>query len=247
MKKEKILTYKISPQEFASISGYYGDTFEVIDESTCFEDVLSLPATMIVLNPEALTEAEYEQLDDLFQWDSDTMLVFSAKPKRPERIKYSYYVEDDFSHPDGSTWGTDELLRQKNEYELAVQAKDQLLSDIDALITPAEELSVVSKSAGLMNGTLLYQHLTDVIRYMKESVKPRERVAFRYEIISILLSMKLAYGLIEEDTAAPFWNDLPEDSEWIIALSEQIRAHRNAYLEHGNSLYVPKKTKKRDD
>jgi hypothetical protein len=241
MKKEKILTYKISPQEFASISEYYGDTFEVIDESTCFEDVLALPATMIVLNPEALTEAEYEQLDDLFQWDPDTMLVFSAKPKRPDKIKYSYYVEDNFSHLDGHTWGTDELLRQKNEYDFAVQAKDQLLSDIDALITPAEELSVVSKSAGLMNGTLLYQHFSDLIRYMKESVEPRERVAFRNEITNILLSMKLAYGLICIEDVTPFDNELSEDSKWIIALSEQIRSHRNDYLEHGNRLYVPKK------
>ncbi len=160
------------------------------------------------------------------------------KPSRTHRS-----VEDDFSHPDGNTWGTDELIRQKHEYDCAVQAKDQLLSDIDALITPAEDLSVVSKSAGLMNGTLLYKHFTDVIQYMKESVKPRERVAFRYEIINILLSIKLAYGLIEEDAVAPFGNDLPEDSAWILALSEQIRVHRNAYLEHGNSLYVPKKPK----
>ncbi|MBR4742918.1 MAG: hypothetical protein IK082_01860 [Oscillospiraceae bacterium] len=240
-KKEKILTYKITPQEFGLISGYYGGGYEVIDESSCFEDVLAIPAAMIVINPAALTDAEYDQLNDLFQWDPDTFLVFTAKPERPDEIRFSYYVEDDFSGLDGSSWQLDEQLRLKMEYESAVKEKDQLLSDIDTLITPAEGLSAAGKTAELINGTLLYCHFTDLIRYMKNGVESRERTAFRHEITNILLSVKFAYGLIGIEDVTPFDNDLSEDSEWMIALAETIRSHRNNYLEHGNHLYVPKK------
>ena len=240
-KKEKILTYKITPQEYGLISGYYGGGFEVVDASTCFDDVLAIPAVMIVINPAALTEAEYDQLNDLFQWDPDTFLVFTAKPERPDEIRFSYYVEDDFSGLDGSSWQLDEQLRLKMEYESAVKEKDQLLSEIDALITPAEELSMDGKTAGLINGTLLYSHFTDLIRYMKNGVESRERTAFRNEITNILLSMKFAYGLIGIEDITPFDNDLSEDSEWMIALAETLRSHRSAYLKHGNHLYIPKK------
>ena len=88
-KKEKILTYKITPQEYEIISGYYGEQYDVIDESTCFDDILAIPAAIIFLNPATLTEAEYDQLNDLFQWDPDTFLVFTAKPERPDEIRFS--------------------------------------------------------------------------------------------------------------------------------------------------------------
>ena len=140
-----------------------------------------------------------------------------------------YCVEDDeFSNLEG-TWGTDELIRQKNEYDYAVRAKDQLLSDIDALITPAEELPIVGKTEELLNGIQLYQSLTDVIRYIKDIGENREREAFRTEIMNILRSMEMACGLIGIE-------DTPFDWEWMISLSEIFISHRNHYLEHVSRL-----------
>ena len=149
-----------------------------------------------------------------------------------------YCVEDDeFSNLEG-TWGTDELIRQKNEYDYAVRAKDQLLSDIDALITPAEELPIVGKTEELLNGIQLYQSLTDVIRYIKDIGENREREAFRTETMNILRSMEMTCGLIGTEDM-PFDHDPSEDWEWMISLSESFISHRERYLEHANRPGVP--------
>ena len=64
--KPKILVYKVLPDELASVSQYYENQFEVIDESTCFTDILAIPAVMVILNPEALTQDEYALLNEVF-------------------------------------------------------------------------------------------------------------------------------------------------------------------------------------
>lgn len=111
-----------------------------------------------------------------------------------------------------------------------MQAKEELLSEIDALISPSEETSTVGKSAKIHNYCLLYRRFTDIVQYMINKVKNRERVAFRNEVTNILLSMQLAYGLIEIEEVPPFDNDLSEDSEWIISLAIIIKSHRDNYL-----------------
>ena len=111
----------------------------------------------------------------------------------------------------------------------------KMLSDIDALITPAEELPIVGKTEELLNGIQLYQSLTDVIRYIKDIGENREREAFRTETLNILRSMEMACGLIGIDEA-PFNHDPSEDWEWMISLSEIFVSHRNHYLEHVSRL-----------
>ena len=90
-KKDKILVYKVEPDEFAGITYIYGKRYEVIDESSCFTDILAIPAKVIFLNPDALTEEEYSQLNEVFQWDPDTHLVFTANPKNESPIKIYYF------------------------------------------------------------------------------------------------------------------------------------------------------------
>lgn len=240
-KKDKILVYKVEPDEFAGITYIYGKRYEVIDESSCFTDILTIPAKVIFLNPDALTEEEYSQLNEVFQWDADTHLVFTAIPKNESPIKYLYCVEDDLADLTGRTRMVDELLQIEDEYTSAVQLKIQMLSDIEDLFAQAEEeSSTISKTVGIQNLCLLYRHFTDIIQYMKNGVEHRERVAFRYEIINILLSMKLAYGLIDVADVTPFDYETSEDSNWIISLAEIIKSHREEYLTHGNHLYVPR-------
>lgn len=92
--KPKILVYKVLPDELASVSQYYENQFEVIDESTCFTDILAIPAVMVILNPEALTHDEYALLNEVFQGDDETLIVFTANPKNESPINYSFFVDD---------------------------------------------------------------------------------------------------------------------------------------------------------
>ena len=97
-KKPKILVYKVLPDEFASVAQYYENQFEVIDESTCFTDILAIPALMVILNPDALTQEEYSLLNEVFQGDDETLIVFTANPKNESPIEYSYFVDDTLAY-----------------------------------------------------------------------------------------------------------------------------------------------------
>ena len=41
-------------------------------------DILAIPAAMIVLNPEQLSLQEMEQMNEVFKYDSETIIVFTC-------------------------------------------------------------------------------------------------------------------------------------------------------------------------
>ena len=49
-----------------------------MEGTDCFTDILAIPAAMIVLNPEQLSLQEMEQMNEVFKYDSETIIVFTC-------------------------------------------------------------------------------------------------------------------------------------------------------------------------
>ncbi len=75
--KKKILIYKSSIEQQILLLKRYSDKYDV-EGTDCFTDILAIPAAMIVLNPEQLSLQEMEQMNEVFKYDSETIIVFSC-------------------------------------------------------------------------------------------------------------------------------------------------------------------------
>ena len=75
--KKKILIYRPSLQQQVLLLKRYSDKCDV-EGTDCFSDILAIPATMIVLDPEQLSLQEMKQMNEVFKYDSDTVIVFTG-------------------------------------------------------------------------------------------------------------------------------------------------------------------------
>jgi hypothetical protein len=75
--KKKILIYRPSLQQQVLLLKRYSDKCD-IEETDCFSDILAIPATMIVLDPEQLSLQEMKQMNEVFKFDSETIIVFTS-------------------------------------------------------------------------------------------------------------------------------------------------------------------------
>ncbi len=75
--KKKILIYRPSLQQQALLLKRYSDKCDV-EGTDCFSDILAIPAVMIVLDPEQLSLQEMKQTNEVFKYDSDTIIVFTG-------------------------------------------------------------------------------------------------------------------------------------------------------------------------
>lgn len=74
--KKKILMFKPTLQQQVTILMRYSDKCNV-EATDCFTDILAIPAAMIVLNPEHLSLQEMEQMNEIFKYDYETVIVFT--------------------------------------------------------------------------------------------------------------------------------------------------------------------------
>ncbi len=75
--KKKILIYRPSLQQQVLLLKRYSDKYDV-EGTDCFSDILAIPATMIVLDPEQLSLQEMKQMNDIFKYDYETIIVFTG-------------------------------------------------------------------------------------------------------------------------------------------------------------------------
>ena len=244
--KSKILLYKLHETEHQIISSYFADEYDVIDESSCFTDILAIPAIAIFLDPTKLSSEEWKQMNDIYSHDMDTQIVFTKKPDDPLTIKFSYYIEDDILNLNGKKMGLNESLELIKGYDAALESKNQLLSDIDSFLTPEEDDSAIDKTVKLQNGCMYFQLWYDLLCHV-DTVPRKERVAFRSEMLNTMYAMQLAYGLIDVSDVVSFDVETSEDSEWIVSLAEMLKGRRKDYLTKGNKYYKPKSIKRGDE
>lgn len=114
------------------------------------------------------------------------------------------------------------------EYVLAQRKKQETLDKIDDIIKWTNDAgNIKSQTICINRGCTVYgiiNELMETMRGMKSPIK----MPFFYELINILKAMLLAYGLMDKnqlrylDRSECFCG---EDGEWIIQMSEQIKAH----------------------
>lgn len=75
--KKKILMYKPTLQQQVTMLIQYSDKCDV-EATDCFTDLLAIPAVMIVLDPEQLSVDEMKQMNDVFKYDNETIIVFTC-------------------------------------------------------------------------------------------------------------------------------------------------------------------------
>ncbi len=75
--KKKILIYRSSLQQQVLLLKRYSDKCDV-EGTDCFSDILAIPAVMIVLDPEQMSLQEMKQMNEVFKYDSDTVIVFTG-------------------------------------------------------------------------------------------------------------------------------------------------------------------------
>ena len=221
---DRILIYNVDSDERAIIESYFTGKYETVDVSTCFSDLLAIPADMIFMNPNSLSGAEVAAFNELFGHELDMNIIFTQKPDwEPE---FLYYVEDDIAHLDGKSFEVEEAIGLAACYETAVSQKDSLLKEIEAAIIPKDEtLSTESKTMSILNRCLLFRQALELIENI-DNLRARDRVAYRRELMDAFLSMKLACGLIEIDDVMPFDGDdnvFNDEEEWIVKLADSFR------------------------
>ena len=75
--KKKILIYRPTVQQQILLLKRYSGKYDV-ENTDCFADILAIPAAMIILDPEQLSLKEMEQMNEVFKYDSETVIVFTC-------------------------------------------------------------------------------------------------------------------------------------------------------------------------
>ncbi len=82
--KKKILMYDLTCEQETALAESYGATYEVV-KTDCFTDILAIPATMVVVNPEKLTRHDLSQMNEVFKYDFDTLIVLTKELDEDKR------------------------------------------------------------------------------------------------------------------------------------------------------------------
>jgi hypothetical protein len=75
--KKKIMIYKPSLHQQVFLLNRYSDRCDV-ESTDCFSDILAIPAAIIILDPEDLSLQEMKQMNEVFKYDSDTIVMFTG-------------------------------------------------------------------------------------------------------------------------------------------------------------------------
>ena len=76
--KKTILIYDLTDEQEALLKESYGAKYE-IKKTDCFTDILAIPAMMVVVNPEKLTWPDINQMNEVFKYDFDTLIIFTQE------------------------------------------------------------------------------------------------------------------------------------------------------------------------
>lgn len=93
--KEKILTYGLTAGHEKLVQERHGAAYEII-KTDCFTDILAIPAEMVVVNPEKMSVMEQKQMNEVFQHDNFTLILFTNEFDKEimPNLKYWARFED---------------------------------------------------------------------------------------------------------------------------------------------------------
>jgi hypothetical protein len=242
-----VLTYGLTKEQVAIVKSLHWYKYKILD-TECFTDILAVPAIVIFINPNHLTKAEMAQLNEVFRFDTDTIIVFSEYPSVQMlevlgsdfsdviENALNYYVAEDLETITmwvlipGTGMLVSNLVASVEEYPAEVNEKDILLDEINNSILPDDDCQLTDKASIIRKRVQLYRHFFDLVQY-GETGPARRKIPYRYEVMNVLLALKIAYGLINADDPLLKNNDtdLPEgiDNRWVQHLAKQLILRRD--------------------
>ena len=93
--KAKILMYGLTAGQENLVQERHGAAYEIV-KTDCFTDILAIPAAMVVVNPEKMSLTEQKQMDEVFQHDNFTLILFTNEFDKEvmPNLKYWARFED---------------------------------------------------------------------------------------------------------------------------------------------------------
>ena len=176
-----------------------------------------------------ITEEQKQQLDEkamfLFRYhDKD---IFKYKPD--ETVKDISRVMVYFRKNDKTSLS--------EEYNKLKKQQEDTIERIDMFI--GEKLGhMESEMMRITNYTKIYGDFAGLIESIDEQ-KPHLKVPYRFEIIDVLDAIRLAFGLLEEETVSGYHKSeyfVGRDSDHIFKLAEIIRNHWTPIKDYHENL-----------
>ena len=241
---KKIITYGLTADQQDIVKNRYGKTYDVV-VTDCFTDVLAIPAMLVFINPKALGVSEITQLDEVFKDDKETTVIFTdhLKPEHYEVVgrnicesleHMEYVIAQDLETVmmHNATPGTGEYIssfvKQKESLSDALTEKNKLLKNIEDSVMPPENCHLRDRARMIRVRENLYRQFFEIVQF-GETGPGRRKIPFRYELINIILALKLTYGLIRLDDPvfAPHESPVGIDKEWVFSLAEQLKKRKD--------------------
>ena len=94
-RKEKILMYGLTAGQENLVQERHGAAYEIV-KTDCFTDILAIPAEMVVVNPKKMSVTEQKQMNEVFQHDNFTLILFTNEFDKEimPNLKYWARFED---------------------------------------------------------------------------------------------------------------------------------------------------------
>ena len=93
--KAKILMYGLTAGQENLVQERHGAAYEIV-KTDCFTDILAIPAEMVVVNPKKMSVTEQKQMNEVFQHDNFTLILFTNEFDKEvmPNLKYWARFED---------------------------------------------------------------------------------------------------------------------------------------------------------
>lgn len=158
----------------------------------------------------------------MFRYDENGKEYYRFKPQEGvtslDQTRVSFFF-------DNSQKSLDE------EYILARHKKQEILEVIKNIIEWTENAGSISTQIICINrGCYVYGMINEMMEEMKKK-DAHLKMPFFYELVDVWKAMLVAYGIMDKEEISDFDRRTAycgEDGEWILELSEQIKAHWDA-------------------
>jgi hypothetical protein len=95
MLNDKVLMYGVTAEQENLVKERHDSEYDIV-KTECFTDIIAIPAEIVVVNPEKLSITELEQMNEVFQHDFFTLVLFTNTfdKKIIPNLKYWAQFED---------------------------------------------------------------------------------------------------------------------------------------------------------
>lgn len=235
MNKKNILTYGLKESQMETLIREFSSE-NIHDVTDCFSDLIAIPAAAIIVNPEALTDEEKSEFNEVFEHDFDTCISVIGLW---EDMRFLHVVENDYEKMEDIIGTIKERFAIPVEFASAERRRDMTIENIASIIKCAPEDSYRSKIGHINGSCVPFEELAKIMKHLP-NLKAKEKVPYRIELNSILQAIMVAHGLLNiEDIDFVDEPNIGCEREWISSLAESISKHFDNTVMKNGPVYRP--------